>query len=179
MINCNSTTEQIEFSWEEIPGATGYNVTVLSGASGILSGNTYTVTGLQANDLVSIEVVAIDNGPCGNTSAIQSCSAQDCPAISIAIDPVDAICLDDNVTAFNLNASVSGSDGSGVGFWTPSAIVNPIALGAGTHDFVYTFEEVGCTYQSSTQVIINGLPLAEAGDTDELFLYGSNFRIRW
>ncbi len=168
VINCNSTTEEIEFSWDDVPGASGYSVVVISGPTGVQAGNTYTVSGLSANDMVTIQVTAIDDGPCPDVSATQTCSALDCPPITVDIDAVAPLCLDENAIPFDLNVVVTGSDGSGAGFWTPSGTVNPAALGAGTHDFVYTFEEVGCSYQGSVQVVINALPNAEAGDTDEL-----------
>ena len=111
--------------------------------------------------MVSIEVTAINSGPCGNSSVTQSCSALDCPAISIAIDPVDAICLDGNNATINLNASVSGSNGTGMGTWSPTAQVDPVALGAGTHVFLYTYEESGCTFNESINIDIFPTPLAD------------------
>jgi gliding motility-associated-like protein len=168
LIDCNATTQQIEFTWDDIPGAAGYTVNVISGPAGIQSGNSYTISGLQANDEVTIEVIAIDNGPCPNSSSIQTCMTMDCPVISINIDPVNSICLDSNTNSFALNANITGSDGSGSGTWSPQGFVDPVSLGSGVHVFVYTFEEVGCMYSESIQITINDLPNAEAGNTNEL-----------
>ena len=60
--------------------------------------------------MVTIQVTAIDPGPCSDVSATQTCSALDCPPITIAIDPVDDICLDGNNGTVDLNATVSGSN---------------------------------------------------------------------
>ena len=161
VINCSSSTDEIVFSWNNVVGATGYTINVISGPGGTQNGNSYTVSGLQANEMVTIEVIAVSTGPCSNASAVQTCSASDCPPITITIDPVAAICMDGNNATINLNASVSGSNGTGMGTWSPTAQVDPVALGAGTHVFLYTYEESGCTFNESISIDIFPTPFAD------------------
>ncbi|MEL6925400.1 MAG: hypothetical protein AAFO94_15235, partial [Bacteroidota bacterium] len=162
-IDCSSTTNSVNFNWEEVPGASDYIVTVLSGPTGTRNGRSYEVTGLNPGDEVTIEVIAIGTGACGNSSAQENCTAQDCPTnINITIDPVAPICLDAAASAFDLSATVSGGTG-GTGTWSGVGITNtttgtfdPGIAGVGSHVIQYTYEENNCSYDES--ITINVLP---------------------
>lgn len=166
VINCATSTSEITFSWADVPGATGYEVTVLSGPAGVQSGNTYTVSGLMPGDTASIRVTALNPGPCGPSSTEQTCTAQACPAVSIAIDTVAPICLSAATPAVTLNADVSGGAGGGASSWSGpgvspgTAVFNPNAAGAGTHNIAFTYQEGSCSYNGSLTIVVHAVPTA-------------------
>ncbi len=167
VINCSTTPSQITFTWANVPGATGYQVTLLSGPAGIQSGNTYTVSGLMPGDAVSIRVTALNPGPCGPSSAEQSCVAQNCPPVTIALNGVEPICLTPNVLPITLGASVTGGAGGGTSVWSGPGITNgntgqfnPSVAGPGTHTIAYQYQEGTCAYNSSITITVNAQPVA-------------------
>jgi gliding motility-associated-like protein len=161
-ISCTSTTSSVEFTWADVPGATSYNVTLLSGTAGTYnsSTNTYLVTGLNPGDQVSIEVEAVTGNVCGNTTATQTCAAQNCQAAAIAIQPVSNICRTAATPAFNLSANVSGGNGGGSLTWSGNGITNasagtfdPNQASLGANTIVATYTEGNCVF--TEQIIIN------------------------
>ncbi len=163
VVSCIPSPSSIEFSWADVPGATGYQVTVLSGPAGVQSGNTYTVTGLVPGDMVEIQVTALGNGPCGNSVGMGSCTAEDCPDITLAIDPVAPICLDASATAINLNGTVTGGDRTGAESWTgtgvsPQGGFTPSAAGPGSHIITFRYQQGNCPYNVSITIVVNEQP---------------------
>ncbi|MEZ4959242.1 MAG: PKD domain-containing protein [Saprospiraceae bacterium] len=179
-ISCNTTTSSIEFSWGNVPGASSYTVNLLSGAAGTQSGNTYQVTGLNPGDQVQIEVVANGAGQCGNSSAQQTCTAENCPVVMVAINPVADICLSPATVPFNLSATVTGGLGTGSLSWSGSGITNSAngtfdpnqaAVGANTVTVIY--QEGNCTYSESIQINVYAPPVASFTATPSICLSNS------
>ncbi len=168
-ITCISTTETIEFFWNSVPGSSGFNVNVISGGTGTSTSDTSMLfTGLSPGDNVTIEVTALSSSPCPNASANQTCSAQDCPNIVISIDPVADICLDANATVFDVQATISGGDGTGTLTWSGDGITqstagtfDPQLAGIGAHTIKATFEENSCTF--SQDIVVNIYAQPQAG----------------
>ena len=167
-INCTSTTNSIIYTWDPVPGATSYSINDIDGPAGILNGTSYEVTGLPIGQSVSIEVTAEGTSACGNTTIPATCSADNCPMITVDVDVVAAMCLVGNALPFDLTETVTGSDGSGVGTWSGNGITDvnlgtfdPAVAGVGTHTITYTFEEVGCTYTGTTDITIFGIPTSD------------------
>lgn len=167
VINCNTNTTSIEFTWDDVPGATSYNVTVLAGATGTQNGNSYVVTGLNPGDQVTIQVEAVGTGACGNSMSEQTCTAEDCPAVAITIDPVDAICLDNIAAPINLNAEVTGGAGGGTLTWSGDGIIDgdagtfdPLISGVGEHVITANYQEANCTYNETITVSVLEQPTA-------------------
>ena len=168
VIDCNTTTSSIEFTWAAITGATSYNVTVTTGQTGTLSGTSYTVTGLMPGEMVSIEVEAVGTGPCGNSIATTNCSADDCPTVVLDIDPVDDICLDANAMPIDLEATITGGAGNGTELWAGPGITmagtglfDPAQAGTGIHTITLTYTEGNCTYTETIQITVNEQPTAD------------------
>lgn len=123
-VNCGTTTNSsVQFTWNSIPGATGYSVSINGGAfispSSGNTGTTHTVTGLSPGDSTTIVVIALGNVPCGNSlpSAIHTCYAMNCSPITFNFNPYQTICSGDSVTlslsGFNIiNPNVSWNSGS-------------------------------------------------------------------
>lgn len=180
VVNCNPTTSSVEFTWNDVPGAVGYNVTVLSGPAGVQNGNTYLVTGLSPGDQVEIEVEAIGAGPCGNSSAVESCIAEDCPQVAININPVAPICLDATATPLDLAATVTGGNGSGVENWSGTGVTDPAngifdphLAGPGNWTVSYSYEEGNCSYNSSIDILVHEQPTANFTAESPICLNGS------
>ncbi len=169
IIDCNSSTTSIEFIWENVAGANNYTVTVLSGATGIMTSDTsYQIDGLMPNDEVTIEVLTEGTTVCGPVTTEISCIAMECPDIILDIVTPPLVCLDAAAVPFMLNVNVSGSNGSGTGFWQGDAIIDPIngifdpALGTpGLNDVTYVFSEANCDYDISAEVQMIVPPTAD------------------
>ncbi|MCI5084104.1 MAG: gliding motility-associated C-terminal domain-containing protein [Saprospiraceae bacterium] len=163
-----STTSTITFSWNDVTGATGYNVQVLNGNTGTLNGTTYEVTGLMPGDVVEIEVEAIGEGPCGSSFATLQCIAEDCPMITIDLPEVDSICLDATAMQVDLDATLTGDNGMGTETWAGPGIIDaangifdPTVAMVGNHVITYTYQEGNCTYNNSLNIVVNPQPTAD------------------
>jgi gliding motility-associated-like protein len=170
LIDCTTTTESIEFIWNTVAGASGYNVTVLAGQTGTqTSDTTYLVTGLNPLDMVTISVEVVDNGACDNITVETTCTAVDCPDVTIDILPIGPYCFGNLLQQEILEVTVMGGNG-GTGIWSGSGIINPndnvfdpIVAGVGTHQLIYTYTEDNCSYNESIIVEIIAAPNADAG----------------
>ena len=167
VINCNPTTSSIEFTWNDVPGAVSYNVTVTAGPSGTQNGNSYLIDGLTPGTSVTIEVEAVGTGPCGNSTATETCVAEDCPTVTIDFDPVAPICLDATAVPVTLNANLTGNT-SGTENWTGPGITDndlgifdPTIAGPGEHTINYTYQEGNCSYNNSLPITIFAQPTAD------------------
>ena len=167
VINCNTTTSSVEFSWMDVPGAASYNVTVVQGPMGTLNGTSYLIDNLNPGDVVEITVEAVGTGACGNSMASLSCVAEDCPQVTVSIDSVAPICLDATVVPINLTVTLSGDNGMGTGTWSGPGITDmiagtfdPVVAGVGTPIAIYTYMEGNCTYTASRSIEINAQPTA-------------------
>ncbi len=158
-INCITTTNSIEFVWTSIPGASGYTVNVIIGGAGVATSDTSILfTGLNPGDAVTIQVIAIDPGPCADVSSQVTCVAQDCPPVDISIAPVPDICLDNNAAPITLQATVTGGTGGGTLTWSGmgvsvAGVFDPAQASIGQNLITATYQEGDCIY--SEDVIIN------------------------
>ncbi|MFT6017247.1 MAG: gliding motility-associated-like protein [Saprospiraceae bacterium] len=160
-IICNSSTDNIEFTWDAITGATGYLVNNIP-----QPGTSYTASGLDAGDMITITVIAVGNGSCGNSQATQTCTADDCPPVQIDIDPVADICLDASAMPINLNAVVSGP---GTGQWSGPGIEdattglfnpNAVSVSAGPNIITYNYVDGNCTGSETITIVVIPQPTA-------------------
>jgi gliding motility-associated-like protein len=175
IVTCESTTQSVTFLWDNVLGATSYEVTEISGTSGIQNGNTYEVTGMLASEEVIIEVTAVGSSVCGNTTIQAVCMTDDCPTINIEVEELAVICLTQNTPQINLNATITGSDNTGIGEWSGNGIVDvnagvfdPSIAGGGSHNITFTFEEVGCTYTDFISIDVFETPTADFLTNDNI-----------
>ena len=64
-ISCSiQSLDEIEFSWTDVPGATGYLISVNSGAPFEVSGTTYGETGLNPDDMITLTVTVLTDSKC-------------------------------------------------------------------------------------------------------------------
>ena len=180
LINCQTTTSSITFIWDDVPGASGYNVTI-NGNPVTANGNSYTENGLAEGTDLTIIVEAIGTGACGNSSSEETCTAKNCPDIIIDIQSIADICLDADATAFDLTANINEGNGTGTGTWNGTGITDanagtfdPNIAGTGTHTISYSFVEEGCNYNVSTSIIIHPVPDADFIMDDVFCSNGTN-----
>ncbi len=163
VINCNTTTSSIEFTWADIPGATGY---LVNGVPNV--GTSYELTGLPSGQSETITVTALGDGPCGDSEATQTCLAEDCPIVDVAIDAVAPICLDANTNMITLNVVVTGTVDPGSGTWSGTGIedatlgtFDPNTANVGNNAITYTYTEGPCMYSQSIDIVVNSQPTAD------------------
>ncbi|MFQ5445481.1 MAG: PKD domain-containing protein [Saprospiraceae bacterium] len=169
VINCTPSTGSIEFTWNNVAGASDYNVTVVIGPPGTLTSDTsYLITGLNANEQASIIVEAVSGNTCGNVSSQITCTAQDCPIVTVTIDSVPDICLDSTAAPFLLTATATGGPGGGVFTWAGSPAVNaltgmfdPALANAGPNNILVTYEEGTCLYNAFATIYVYPQPTAD------------------
>lgn len=166
-ISCVPSPSSITFTWVDVPGATGYQANLLSGHTGTQNGNSMTVGGLVPGNMVELEVIALGNGPCGNSTDTLVCTAEVCPVINLAITPVQAICLNAAATAVDLSGTVTGGDGTGTETWSgigitdaAQGIFDPTVAGPGNHTITFSYQQGNCPYSTSTVITVNTQPIA-------------------
>ena len=104
LISCDATNNTtIVFSWDSVVGADSYQVTTTNG-TGVLSGTTYTVSGLLPEESTTVSVTAIGSTPCGNVTSELECSTPPCPEVVLAINAPANICSGEDVSlTFDIN----------------------------------------------------------------------------
>ena len=163
-IVCDSIyTTGIRFKWNSIIGNSGYQVYIDNNLVGTITDTIYTATSLTPNSPHSIRVIAINNGPCGNSESTLQCTTLPCPNINLSINPISTFCLYPNTSGFNLSATVTGGFNNGPLLWSGTGITNaaigtfdPLVAGAGAHNITLTYMEQACTYKGVT--LINIVP---------------------
>ncbi|HHM21836.1 MAG TPA: PKD domain-containing protein, partial [Bacteroidetes bacterium] len=159
-VSCSSTTSTITFTWPDVPGSAGYNVNVISSPGGNqgmagMDPNTYIFENLNEGESVTIEVVALGTGLCGNSTDQASCSAANCPPVVVTIDPVPDICINDSTMPFNLTASATGGFGNGTFVWSGQGITisgnfDPELANIGINTLTVDYYEDNCVYGGNT-----------------------------
>jgi hypothetical protein len=169
-VSCiNLTTQSVTFQWDPVPGANDYLVNVLFGATGTLSGNTYTVTGLMPGDGINIEVFAEGNSACSPSNASQhTCVANNCPPVAVDINPIQNIC-ENQSGLINLTANIN-PQGTGSTTWSgpnvsANGILNLNGLNEGTYTVEVMYGEQGCSYVGTQTYTV--LPAPEINETIE------------
>ncbi|MCB0661537.1 MAG: T9SS type A sorting domain-containing protein [Saprospiraceae bacterium] len=176
VITCQSSSpSDILFTWNNVTGASGYVVNVLTaGITGTQSGNSITINGLLPETAVEIEVTAISNNLCPSTSSRLTCISQGCPPVNISISPITPICEGSNdlitlsatISPFN-NGNLTWS-GNGV---SPTGILDPGGLASGQQTVMLSYEEGPCVFQSSLTYDILPAPIVTDSIQQPIF-YG-------
>ncbi len=158
VVDCTSDDiNAIDLVWNAVDCASDYNVIVDGSLVTTTSGTSFTITGLNENQEVDVVVEAVSECACDNVlSQTFSCSSKPCDQTtwSFSNSTQTEYCLDANATTFTITATPDDLPGNGTGTWSgaaisdPSGIVDPSLVTAGTYDFVYSYEEGGCTYTS-------------------------------
>ena len=166
----------VEFEWDDIVGATGYEVVVTLADGSVQPAFTTTMTsymesGLTSGDVISIMVTPLTDSRCPAMSEDTSCEATACPTFNFTFtNPIIDVCaLNDGSTALidlDPTVSVDGGDGGGTFEWAGSPnIVNgnqfdPNGLQEGELQLFVTYTENGCTDNDILIIDITREPVA-------------------
>ncbi len=179
-ITCTEDQNNINFSWNNVSGASSFDVVLLSGEAGAFdpATNTYDVSGLVPGQTSEIEVTANGFSVCGPTKDTLLCTAKDCLPIVPVLAQVPNICLDNSTTSISMYdyftltgspdsaaASINWDDGNGDntyitlgGQFFPNAAFLAIQ-NTPAQVRVTWVEPNGCVYTASTFIITNATPL--------------------
>lgn len=165
VVNCESTTSSITFTWSQVPGASGYDVNVVSGPAGGTMPNdtTFSLTGLANGETVTIEVVVLGNGVCPDQIVEETCSAQDCTAPPHTVSGLTPQCENDANQILEL--TVNGAPATGV--WSGPGVVDqntgefsPSTAGAGTHQISVMYDDGNCQFNWPVSIQVFAQPTA-------------------
>ncbi len=98
-LNCGgSTTSSATISWNTVNGADGYEVSTDGGSNWAkTTSETFTATGLQADETVTFQVRATDNTICKNGNiATLACKSLPCSELTYTIEYKNVVCEGDN-----------------------------------------------------------------------------------
>jgi len=186
VVSCSSNQTQIVFSWFDVPNSAGYNIELVSGTSGTLNGNAYTVTGLNPLDEVSIIVFALSDGKCPTTSDTITCAALDCPNVSLNIMAADtSVCYLPGMAPFVLG-HVLNSPGNGTKTWSGPGIINPTTgvfdpnvAGIGTHQIVLSYFLDDCTFNDQALIHVYAIPTSTFTTSEDSICNDQNLVINY
>ncbi|MGB1206192.1 MAG: PKD domain-containing protein, partial [Chitinophagales bacterium] len=166
VLSCGTTTtSSVEFVWNDINGATEYELTIDDG-NGVSTpfsnglNTTYLAENLTVGQSVTITVVAVGDAPCGNTQSVSiSCTASDCPTIELEIlDLNEEYCESEgiiNITVSPLGGTLSGEGIVGETFNTTGL--------DGTYTITYDYIDTAsnCDYSITQDVTVFPIPTAD------------------
>jgi len=127
--------------------------------------NTMLVTGLAEGEFVTISVVALNTGPCGDSAPTeQTCTTRDCPTVDVSIVPVGPFCAGDD-TDVQLIATADGAPG-GTFTWeqdngSTSSIFNASMVAPGTYPVIVIYSAMDCTFRDTFDIVINARPASD------------------
>jgi hypothetical protein len=150
VVNCSTTINSIDFDWPDVPGVSGYLVSVNGGATVPISQSDTLISMLSPGTSVDLILTTLSNGPCPNVSDTITCVAQNCPAPTIELNGEDTICLNMPMI-IDLEAVVNGMSGEGT--WSGLGIIDsveglfdPTLSGSGVHVLQYIVFENECVF---------------------------------
>ncbi|WP_273443998.1 gliding motility-associated C-terminal domain-containing protein [Neolewinella agarilytica] len=170
-IGCGvSSPTSVEFSWAMEAGVDSFQVSVDGGAPFFQDSTNLFVGGLSQGDVVTITVIAMGSGVCGNSEpATQPCVAGSCPTITVAPPAAESFCLGDPTNDIVLAATQSGAAGTGAFVFAGNGVTenagvysfNPDAAGAGVHTITVTYNEGVCSGTATFDWTVNEVPTSD------------------
>jgi hypothetical protein len=152
-IVCTPEADQVVFDWSALTDQNGpAQVTVLTGQTGTLNGNQYTITGLTPGTTVKIEVLFPMDHICGNLTGTEECITQNCVPEAISLDNVPAICLTSSTPVIDLKALSNSITTDGTFKYTGPGVTDqvlgifdPKVAGPGKHRVRFDYTSLlGC-----------------------------------
>ncbi|MEM8585480.1 MAG: hypothetical protein AAGF87_14470, partial [Bacteroidota bacterium] len=164
---CQSTTDSsVVFGWTDTGGASD-SVVVLTGQTGQINGNSFTVNGLAEGESVDIQlIVQSPPGTCPDVlSSVQTCTSLSCHDLQINIDNDTAnYCIDDLDTSVVLTATITNEINLGPIQWLGpgvlSNVFSPAAAGLGDHLIIATVTDEGCAFADTVVFRVLEPPVA-------------------
>ena len=162
-------------SWNNDINVSNYEVEVLTGQTGTLTGNTFTVSGLMEGEEVRVQVEGISNGGCSSTSAQIACVSRSCPPLMLNLAPISTTFCEGDDVSYQLMALENGVPFTGNIQWsginiTPDGRFQTADLAAGSYPVDYFVDNgSGCQYSFSAQVQIEESPTLTAVVTSPIW----------
>jgi len=179
IVSCSSTKDEVIFTWTAPPGVTGYTINIPTGQTGVLTGTTYTVTGLPINMDVTLILTSLVPGPCPDPVSVAStCTTQDCIPPVVTLDtPKEEVCLTTNTPVITLIPGITPADAGGTPTFSGPGIINdtqpvfdPNIAGLGTHSITYRHtDKDGCiSTPANVQITVLPTPTSDFTILDDL-----------
>lgn len=156
-VNCGRTTDNsVQFKWDEIENAYGYNVILLDTIVRPSTGNkglSHTVNGLQEFDTVTIVLEVFSNPNCDvikNTYDTATCVAIDCDEINFSQTNVSDFCEGSTINLALYNFNIGNYSVSWNGGTPGTQTINTITP---TQDTIITIEVVNMDQQECPSVV--------------------------
>ena len=114
LLTCGTpTSNSVQFVWNNVSGATGYNISTDTGKtwqipSSGATGLSHTITGLAGGTLTNLKVRTTTQGLCANgLAASQTCQTLGCPYVSFNYTGPKFSCLSSDTSSRTENISIS------------------------------------------------------------------------
>lgn len=186
-----ANTNQITVDWSNVNGAVNYNVnySINGGAFQNIQTNTSVFSlsdmGFMAGDVIQIQVQAISNIPCANSSPAQtSCVISDCPILDVQIENLPTVLCAESGEVFPLSANISGGTFTVNGVET-TTLTNDNYPAGSTLNIDYELNQDDCLYSSSFQIFVDAVEASinpasitvDEGDTVNLIAQANAYAI--
>lgn len=165
VITCGvSSFTSVEFNWDALAGVDNYQVAVNGGTVFFQDSTNLFVDGLSEGQTVSIEVVAISSGVCGNSPVgTESCATDTCPLITLTPPSDGVFCNDATVP---LIATQAGGEGSGEFMFSGPGVTendgmfsfDAAVAGIGVHPITVTYDESVCSGTTTFEFTVTAPP---------------------
>ncbi len=80
------------------------------------------------------------------------------PIPTIAIDPVNPVCVDSENITLNATVTPTGGTGSFTGDGITGSVFSPSIAGVGTHEITYNYEVNGCSLYETITIVVQDKP---------------------
>jgi len=164
-IECLSLKNAVAFSfdWTLVDGI---EVTVTSGQSFEIIGDSIFINNLGPEEQVDIEILFNDSHVCGGQLGQGSCISLPCPDVTFDIQLSNQEqCIDEDDSNIILDMNIGG-DNSGIGSWLSPHITDENdfdvkSAGIGSHIITYEYNILGCSFSVDTVIVVYGSPILE------------------
>ena len=162
------------FEWDAVVGASMYEISINGTVVTTQAELTYLVDGLDAGDIVTITVTALnDLTNCPDVTRTKDCTAGECPEGTFTFTPVDEPCYNAALGGIQLtDPTIAGVLGTGTGSWNSSFVdANGLFTPDAETDMIYMLEyeyvEGTCTYDAELEVEIIIIPIGDIDVSDD------------
>lgn len=162
VISCTSTQNSITFTWNDVPNANNYSVSINGAAPTNETTTSFTISPLNPGDQASISVEANGATTCPGQASTADCVAQNCDTINLNITPVADICRDASTGTLLLTANPSGSGGGTFSWNGPGTSLDgtfdPQAANIGINVISLEYIIGTCTYVETVEINVHNVP---------------------
>jgi len=152
---CAPEADRIVFTWDQVPGATDYQVQMITGPTGIRSPYQMIFGGLTLGQLVGIQVTPLGDIACANgQSAALTCATRFCDNVRITIVDEPSFCSGDGpiVPIILITRDLTDTipyQKSLTGPGIVDGVFYPSVAGPGDHIIRYTMTRDSCSFMDT------------------------------